>query len=171
MVLIFQGPPGCGKSVAAAWVTARWPRDALFLTAEELGSVPDSDWSENIALRERWRRVDLLTIDDVGAERDGRSTSRVASRCGPLLLARYNEGRATLVTTNRNAASFCELYLATDQPGESPGNARLASRLREAQQGAGCPYWYQYQNAESYRGPDGAASLASLPLIGSEDLG
>ena len=168
LVLVCQGPPGCGKSVAAAWVTARWRRDALFLTAEELAAVPDSDWSTHVDARERWRTVDLLTLDDVGAERDGRAAARVASRCGPLLLARYNEGRATLITTNRDARSFCEVYLATDEPGETPG--RLASRLREAQQGAGCPYWYQYQCAESYRGLDGAARLATLPLMEFEDF-
>lgn len=171
LVLILQGPPGCGKSTAGAWVAARWPRDALFLTAEELGAVPDTDWSTHVDARERWRRVDLLILDDVGAERDGRATSRVASRCGPLLLARYNEGRATLVTTNRDAEAFCDGYLATDEPdATTPGNGRLADRLRAAQQGAGCPYWYQYQGAESYRGPDGEARLATLETIPSAVL-
>lgn len=165
LVLILQGPVGCGKTVAGAWVAARWPRDALFLTAEDLGAVPDSDWSTHVEDRSRWRRVDLLVLDDVGAERDGRATSRVASRCGPLLLARYNDGKATIITTNRDVQSFCELYLATDEPGEVPGNARLADRLSAAQQGAGCAYWYQYQGAESYRGTEGAARLAALGTV------
>lgn len=171
MVLILQGPPGCGKSTAGAWIAARWPRDAQFLTAEELGAVPDTDWSTHVDARDRWRRVDLLILDDVGAERDGRATSRVAGRCGPLLLARYNDGRATVVTTNRDAEAFCDVYLATDEPdATTPGNGRLADRLRGAQQGAGCPYWRQYQSAESYRGPDGEARLAALDTIPASAL-
>ena len=169
LVVVLQGPPGCGKTVAGAWIVARWPRAALFVPSDDLAAVPDSDWSDHAEVRERWRRVELLVIDDVGAERDGRARERVASRTGPLLLSRYNDGLATLVTTNRDARSFCDTYFATD---ESPGggNARLASRLREAQQDRGCPYWLRYGDARSFRGSEGEKALADLAKIEARDL-
>lgn len=162
MLLVLEGPRGCGKTAPASWFVARWPRPALFLTAQTFGAVPDSDWSAHVDSRARWEQVDLLVLDDLGMERD---SGRVAARSGPLLLSRYNEGLATIITTNLSAERFVAQYLATDD-GSGPSSRALSDRLRETQQRRGCPYWRRYPaDAASLRSADGEATLARLDTI------
>ena len=176
LVLILAGGNGSGKTVGASWLVARAEGTSLFLTADELGEFPDNDWSTYVEMRERWKTAGVLVIDDVGAEKSEKAARRVIERTGPLLLDRFNNGRASIVTTNRPAPEFCEVYLSTEESAvdrgvKVPGNARLTSRLADAQLAMGCPYWYELRGAPSYRGPEGAARLAALPLVDGRALG
>ena len=174
VVVLESDVRGCGKTVAAAWVATRWPGDALVLPADDLGSVPDTDWSAHVEVRARWQSVELLVLDDVGSDlgTGGRGTTRVAQRTGPLLLRRYNDGLVTIVTTNVPADRFIETYFATEErapEGHDPV-ASLASRLSDEQRKNGCDYWYRFDGAASYRGPDGRARLAGLRRVAGDVL-
>lgn len=169
VVVLESAVRGCGKTVAASWVAARWPGEALVLTADDLGSVPDTDWSTHVETRALWQRVELLLLDDVGSDlgAGGRGTTRVAQRTGPLLLRRYNDGLVTVITTNVPAERFVEVYFATENratEGHDP-IASLASRLSDEQRGNGCDYWYRFDDADSFRGPEGHARLARLARL------
>jgi hypothetical protein len=92
------GQPGVGKSAALAWCCL-WDRprearerEALWLHASAL--APRTGWSESAVLWERWQRVPLLALDDLGVE-----------TCDPavvqgLLLTRWDAGLVTLASTN-----------------------------------------------------------------------
>ena len=169
VVVLESDVRGCGKTVAASWVATRWPGDALVLPADDLGSVPDTDWSAHVEVRARWLSVEFLVLDDVGSDLGtaSRGTTRIAQRTGPLILRRYNDGLVTVVTTNVPADRFIETYFATDghvPDGHDPV-ASLASRLSAEQRGNGCDYWYRFDGAASYRGPDGRARLAGLRRV------
>lgn len=170
LLVVLAGPNGCGKTVAACWTVARWPRSALYVSATEFGHTPDSDYSAYVEVRQRWLEVDLLVVNDLGAEKSRATQERIEQRFGPLLLERYELGRATVVTTNLEAADFCEVYLATqsdyrNESGAVKGNAWLASRLSREQAGGGMPYWFDYPNAPDLRDPSNAPLLAGLPRI------
>lgn len=171
LVVVLAGGNGSGKTVGCSWVVARSETSALLLTANDLGQYPDTDWGAYVEVRERWASVGLLVIDDVGAERSEKAAKRVVERCGPLLLGRYDAGLATFLTTNRPAEEFTDGYLSTEETviggprGELHGSARLASRLEDAQDGGGCPWWYELHAAPTFRGPAGAARLAALPTV------
>lgn len=178
LVLILSGSTGCGKTAAGCWVLVRWPRTSLRVTAAELGDLPDTDWSAHVETRERWATADLLLIDDVGTETSRRTPPRVSG----LLIRRYEEGRATLVTTNLSAGAFCATYLATYEEGADGdtervakhGNARMTSRLSHEQyrsgDPSGTPYWCTLQNQRDYRahGEATEAAFAALPRASDE---
>lgn len=170
LLVVLAGPNGCGKTVATCWTVARWPRSALYVSATEFGHTPDSDYSAYVEVRQRWLDVDLLVVNDLGTEKSRAVQERVEQRFGPLLLERYELGRATVVTTNLDATDFCGIYLATqndyrNESGVVKGNAWLASRLSREQTGGGMPYWYDYPHAPDLRDPANAPLLASLPRI------
>jgi len=128
---VISGPPGIGKSAALAWCCL-WDRpgearerDALWLHASVV--APRTGWSESAAAWERWLRVPMLAIDDLGVE-----------TCSPevvqaLILARWDAGLVTLCSTNLGWVEWSARYL-----GGSAGD-RLRDRLRGAQGHHGGP--------------------------------
>lgn len=165
LLLVLQGPRGCGKTLATALAAGLSTRSALFLPAQTLGAVPDSDWSAHADTRARWEAVPVLTLDDVGTERD---TGRAASRCGPLLLARYNAALVTFITTNMDAGAFVERYFQVDGDGGGASTQALSDRLRNLQNARGCPYWCRYAPRTSLRAPGAESELATLPRVSVE---
>lgn len=148
VVRVLAGPPGTGKSCAAAWACL-WdapgcPREvsALFVTAAELGRTPRNTFSEHLAAWRRWTEVPLLVIDDLGLEGDAAAVSL-------LLLERYDEGRVTICTANLTDAALAARYLAGEV------GPRLADRLVREQGHRGRPSglpWYVPLDGESLRG-------------------
>lgn len=165
LLLVLQGPRGCGKTLAAALAVGLSPSNALFLPAQTLGAVPDSDWSTHAEARARWETVPVLALDDVGTERD---TGRAASRCGPLLLARYNAALVTIITTNVDPAAFAERYFQVDGDGGGASTQALSDRLRNLQSARGCPYWCRYAPRTSLRAPGAEEYLRELPRVSVE---
>lgn len=122
---VVAGAPGCGKSVALAWCCL-WDRpyearerEALWLHASTI--TARTGWSESAAQWERWQRVPLLALDDIGVETC--ATEVVQG----LLLARWDAGLVTIASTNLGWAEWRARYL-----GGSAGD-RLSDRLRGAQ--------------------------------------
>jgi DNA replication protein DnaC len=114
-ILVLAGPPGVGKSVAAAWLIAACDRPALFIDQSRL--VRRSRYS-NEDMRPL-EDVTLLAIDDLGSEYLDEKGSFVATLDG-LINARYAEELPTVFTTNLASTRFVQRY------GE-----RIADRIRE----------------------------------------
>lgn len=148
-VMVVAGVPGVGKTAGACHVLARTPRSGLFVPAADVSVTPRNGFSENGARWERWLSVDVLVVDDLGAE------SRRTESITELLLNRYDRGRCTLVTTNLTAKEITVDYFAERQ------GARLADRLVNAQMraepdggtGVGGQPWYVYARGSSLRNP------------------
>lgn len=176
-LVILSGGVGCGKSAAGCWIVARWPGNALRVSALDIAEMPETRWGEIAELREQWMTVELLLLDDVGMERE--RARLVAERISGLLQRRYEEGRLTFVTTNRTAEAFTTLYLTTygdvvDGTTERTalrGTARMASRLSNEQLGqGGLPYFHDLSGEPDYRDPDYRSRLDALPRVTDADL-
>lgn len=176
LLVVLAGSNGAGKTVAGCWVVARWEKTAMWLAARDLALTPDTDWSAYAEMRRKWAEVDLLMIDDVGAERGAHAERQIIERFASLVLARYEAGLATIVATNLMQGRFCARYLATDAPVSLPdgrvmsGNARLRSRLSGEQRGGGCEYWYEFDGAPDLRETSNAGLLAELPRMNAAQL-
>lgn len=108
-LLVLIGPPGCGKSIAAAHVIASC--GGLWMAARSLANPKtEIDAAE---------RASLLVLDDLGTEYSGASQYGV-ERAAALLELRHAERRRTVVTTNLGAADIVARY------GE-----RVRDRMRE----------------------------------------
>lgn len=108
-----SGGVGCGKSVAAvSWLGT----SGLFVSALKLARWPRYDDSEMKRLLESPR----LVIDDLGTEFADEKGSFLAT-LEEVITDREAWGRATLITTNMNAAVFKGRY-----------GARITDRLRAA---------------------------------------
>ncbi len=145
---VVAGQPGVGKSAALAWCCL-WDRprearerEALWLHASAI--TARTGWSESAAAWERWQRVPMLAIDDLGVE-----------TCAPevvqgLLLARWDAGLVTIASTNLSWHEWKGRYL-----GGSAGD-RLRDRLRSAQAHDGAPTGlgaFVGAKGQSLRGP------------------
>lgn len=138
-VLVLSGSVGCGKSVAAAWGLQHNTRTEVlrcvgidpvervvhgsgqWVAASSL--VEASDFSD--AFWRPLRKVQLLVIDEAGAERlDARG--RALGNFTELLRRRYDDSRRTIVTSNLPPARWVETYCAGD-------GGRLRDRLAEAE--------------------------------------
>ena len=120
-LVVLSGPPGTGKSMAAAlWaaeqLNARWG------TSAEIGrQLLEAEWKKDPArthdMRCAWYRPMALVIDDAGL---GESAAH-PTILEDLMVNRYAEGLVTLVTCNLTREAFGERY-----------GARIFSRLGEA---------------------------------------
>lgn len=125
LILALSGPPGIGKTTAAAWwlleghrrSSTDWVQTTAdrFVTAAELARWPRYDEGRMRDLS----RARALVIDDLGveyADKRGAFTSMVDE----VINLRYGNELPTLITTNLPGAEFKARY------GE-----RLADRIRE----------------------------------------
>jgi DNA replication protein DnaC len=155
MVAMVGGNPGVGKTAGMAHALLRADAGALFVPASEIAATPRNGFSENLHAWGRWQSVQLLAIDDLGAE-IGEAESITALMC-----ARYDAGRATLCTTNLSKGRLAERYFAGDV------GLRLADRLVNAQglargavsPGPGGLGWYVEVRGASLRNASARAAL------------
>lgn len=122
-VLALAGGPGCGKSVAAAWVVAT--AGGLWVSAEQAVRVFASNFGEPLEEQRRLRECGLLVVDDVGTELDAQ---RMAAALIELLNARKSRRRRTVLTLNLGKSAFVARY-ASD---------RLGDRMHESCEWVSC---------------------------------
>lgn len=117
--LVLLGEPGVGKSVAAAYVLQdfvmrhRWNENAtgtqlepfLFVAAADLTSLSQFEKDDRDRI-ERWKRADVLVIDDAGDE--GSRIGRDALIA--LLMNRADNCRWTVLTSNVTGEAFVTRY-------------------------------------------------------------
>jgi DNA replication protein DnaC len=101
--LWLMGSPGTGKTTLAMLVSKaaldRGHSVAIYSLPRLLNEIRDTHRAErsHVELLDRLTAVDLLHVDDVGAER---STDWVLEELYSIVNARYEEQRSMLITTN-----------------------------------------------------------------------
>jgi len=101
--LWFMGPVGTGKTSLAMLVSKAALKAgrtvAIFSLPRLLNEIRDTHRAErsHVDLLDRLTAVDLLHIDDVGAER---TTDWVLEELYSIVNARYEDGRSMVITTN-----------------------------------------------------------------------
>jgi DNA replication protein DnaC len=142
IALVLSGPPGCGKTTAMSWAVAQHKRFALYVRASEIAATPDTAWSENQLKRQRWRRADLLAIDELGHDSGGNGAELI----GALLSERHDLGGMTICATNIDLATFLSRYV----------NDRLRSRLAYG------PDWWCELSDNDLRNPANRHAMGGL---------
>jgi DNA replication protein DnaC len=109
--LWFTGDVGTGKTTLAMLVSKAALEAgrsvAIYSLPRLLNEIRDTHRAErsHVALLDRLAAVDLLHIDDVGAER---TTDWVLEELYSIVNARYEEQRSMVITTNLGEAALCE---------------------------------------------------------------
>ena len=124
--LLLMGPSGVGKThlaVAALKELIRREHAGLFCDYRELlkeiqASYNPASESTEMGILEPIRTVELLVLDDLGASKP---SAWVLDIIGLVLNARYNEKRATILTTNYSDDS-------NERSATGPGGQRVATR-------------------------------------------
>jgi DNA replication protein DnaC len=129
-VLVLSGPPGCGKTTAAAkWAWSFKYGTPQFVRATSFASSSRYDRET----RDSWLKAEALVLDDLGAEyADAKGNFLVD--LDELVDTFYGDKRPLLITTNCTAEEFKKRY----------GN-RVVDRLRE------CGSWFSASNASLRR--------------------
>ena len=122
--LWFMGPPGTGKTTLAMCVSQAALKAgrtvAIYSLPRLLNEIRDTHRAErsHVELLDRLTRVDLLHIDDIGAER---SNDWVLEELYSIVNGRYEDRRSVVITTNiLDRDELCEQI-----------TARTVSRLTE----------------------------------------
>jgi DNA replication protein DnaC len=121
--LWFVGPVGTGKTTLAMLVSKAAIKAgrsvAIYSLPRLLNEIRDTHRTErsHVDLLDRLTAVDLLHIDDVGAER---TTDWVLEELYSIVNARYEDKRSMVITTNLDYDELCAQI-----------SARTASRLAE----------------------------------------
>ena len=110
--LWFMGPPGTGKTTLAMLVSHAALKAgrsvAIYSLPRLLNEIRDTHRTErsHVDLLDRLIRVDLLHIDDVGAER---TTDWVLEELYSIVNGRYEDQRSIVITTNiLDRRALCE---------------------------------------------------------------
>jgi DNA replication protein DnaC len=109
--LWFMGPVGTGKTTLAMLVSKAALKEgrsvAIYSLPRLLNEIRDTHRAErsHVNLLDRLTAVDLLHVDDVGAER---STDWVLEELYSIVNARYEDQRSMLITTNLDRGDLCE---------------------------------------------------------------
>lgn len=111
--LVVAGSPGCGKSVAAAWMIAE--RGGIWLRAERAVRAFDASFGPQHAQQLDALNCRTLALEDVGTELEPPKMCAVLIE---VLEQRKSWRYRTLITTNLRQAVFCARY----------GDPRLLSR-------------------------------------------
>lgn len=108
------GSPGIGKTVAFAHAVAHSQLPAQFVLANDL---EPKALQRNEELERRVQNVDLLAIDELGAERSSDDIILLVQR-------RHDNGKLTLLASNLGARDVMDRYLG------SAHGQRLSDRLK-----------------------------------------
>jgi DNA replication protein DnaC len=110
--LWFMGPPGTGKTTLAMLVSHAALKTgrsvAIYSLPRLLNEIRDTHRAErsHVDLLDRLIRIDLLHIDDVGAER---TTDWVLEELYSIVNGRYEDQRSIVITTNiLDRRALCE---------------------------------------------------------------
>lgn len=98
-LLVLAGPPGVGKSLAAAVPLER--NTGVYVTAPDLAQLDGP--------AEKCKSVDWLVIDDLGTEHVGGGGFAISRLVG-VIVARFEERLPTIVTTNLVRPDFTSRY-------------------------------------------------------------
>ncbi len=129
--LVLVGAPGSGKSLLAAWGLAMLDRGGFWLPASHV-----SDGESWRAARHRAMHSDLLVIDDLGREDDGKDGWVVEAIKG-LMCDRLDGPGLTICTSNLSGEAFGARYTG-DPSADDPSGTRLLSRLRQRSRWVRC---------------------------------
>lgn len=130
-VLVLSGPPGCGKTVAAAWWALNRARYPMFLRASTFAAASRYDQEK----RSSWTQAAGLVLDDLGTEyADAKGSFQVD--LDELIDVFYGSRRPLLITTNCSADDFKKRY-----------GSRITDRLRE------CGSWFSTSSKSLRRKP------------------
>src|SRR5438270_340617 len=108
--LWFMGPVGTGKTALAMLVSKAAIEAgrsvAIYSLPRLLNEIRDTHRAErsHVDLLDRLTAVDLLHVDDVGAER---TTDWVLEELYSIVNARYEDQRSMVITTNLDRAELC----------------------------------------------------------------
>lgn len=114
-VLVLAGPPGCGKTVAAAWWSLRRARPPVFLRSTAFAANSRFD----AAKRDEWLKAGALVLDDLGTEYADTKGNYLVD-LDELIDTFYGDRRPLLITTNCDDTTFKTRY-----------GARIVDRVRE----------------------------------------
>lgn len=114
-VVVLSGPPGCGKSVAAAWWALNSNTLPTWVRATTFAATSRFDRDK----RDEWLRAGALVLDDLGTEYIDAKGSFLTD-LDELIDTYYGDRAPLVITTNCRFAEFKERY-----------GARILDRLTE----------------------------------------
>lgn len=130
-VLVLSGPPGCGKTTAAAhWAISRG-HEPQFLRATTFAASSRYDHEQ----RSQWLDAGALVLDDLGSEYADTKGNFLVD-FDELIDTFYGDKRPLLITTNCRNEDFKSRY-----------GSRVVDRLRE------CGSWFSVAGASMRRKP------------------
>jgi DNA replication protein DnaC len=130
-ILILSGPPGCGKTTAAAWWGLQRTNAPSFMRATSFAASSRYDREA----RAEWRNAGCLVLDDLGSEYADTKGNFLVD-LDELVDTFYGDRKPLLITTNCTADEFKKRY-----------GQRITDRLRE------CGSWASVSEASLRKKP------------------
>lgn len=138
--LIVAGNPGCGKSVAAAWLIAE--AGGIWLRAERARRAYVSNFGPDLDKLSEALSARMLVVEDVGTELDSQSFGGFLCE---LLEQRKSSHHRTLITTNLGRGAWATMY----------GDERVASRLGKKGAASETVHWVSVEGPDMRARPAG----------------